>query len=56
MKKKIQTDSYGSQVPEGMTFDEYWNQQDRITDLSYKESIRQRADRRQKKKYKNPTQ
>ena len=53
MKKKVQTDSYGSQVPDGMTFDEYWSQQDRITDLSYKESIRQRDDRREKKKYKN---
>tara|TARA_Y100001970_G_scaffold90489_2_gene114113 strand:- start:10676 stop:10849 length:174 start_codon:yes stop_codon:yes gene_type:complete len=47
-QKKLKTDSYGQQVKDGLSFDEYWSNQDRIEDLSYKESIRQRDERLQK--------
>ena len=44
--KKTKTDSYGSEVPVGTSFDEYWSQQDNMLDLSLKESLRQRDERK----------
>ena len=33
-----------------MTFDEYWEQENRLLELSYKESVRQLGERKVKKK------
>tara|TARA_B100000965_G_scaffold43899_1_gene32153 strand:+ start:1248 stop:1553 length:306 start_codon:yes stop_codon:yes gene_type:complete len=38
-KKRI-TDAYGNEVPSDISFDEYWAKEDRMTDMSYKESVR----------------
>ena len=51
--KKTKTDSYGSEVPVGTSFDEYWSQQDNMLDLSLKESMRQRDERKKKESNKN---
>ncbi len=39
-KKNRITDAYGNEVPSDISFDEYWAREDRITDMSYKESVR----------------
>ena len=51
--KKTKTDSYGSEVPVGTSFDEYWSHQDNMLDLSLKESLRQRDERKKKESNKN---
>ena len=33
-------DTYGNEVDSNISFDEYWSREDRITDMSYKESVR----------------
>ena len=38
-------DKYGNEVPSDISFDEYWAREDRITDMSYKESVRQKEER-----------
>ena len=51
--KKTKTDSYGSEVPVGTSIDEYWSQQDNMLDLSLKESLRPRDERKKKESNKN---
>lgn len=43
--KKINKDSYGFEVPNDLSFDEYWSSQERIEKLSTEESYRQRDER-----------
>ena len=45
MKDRIK-DSYGNQVAENISFDEYWDQQHKLEALSNAESIRQKEERK----------
>ena len=40
---KMKKDSYGKYVKKEMTADEYWDQEERDLNESYKESVRQRV-------------
>ena len=42
-------DSYGKLVNKEMTADEYWDQEERDLNESYKESVRQREERSKRK-------
>ena len=42
---KMKKDSYGKYVKKEMTADEYWDQEERDLNESYKESVRQREER-----------
>ena len=46
MVKNIIKDSYGNEVAADISFDEYWDQQHRLEELSNAESIRQREERK----------
>ena len=46
-KKKRITDAYGNEVPSNISFDEYWDKENRMTDISYKESVRAKEYRKQ---------
>ena len=45
MRDRIK-DSYGNEVATDISFDEYWNQQHKLEELSNAESIRQREERK----------
>ena len=40
--KKVKKDHYGFDTPEGLAFDEYWEQYHKLENISTKESIRQK--------------
>ena len=42
---KMKKDSYGKYVKKEMTADEYWDQEEKDLNDSYKESVRQRKER-----------
>jgi len=42
---KMKKDSYGKMVEKDMTADEYWDQEEKDLNDSYKESVRQREER-----------
>ena len=42
---KMKKDSYGKYVKKEMTADEYWDQEEKDLNDSYKESVRQRIER-----------
>ena len=42
---KMKKDSYGKYVKKEMTADEYWDQEEKDLNRSYKESVRQRVER-----------
>ena len=42
---KLKKDSYGKYVKKEMTADEYWDQEEKDLNRSYKESVRQRVER-----------
>ena len=42
---KMKKDSYGKYVKKEMTADEYWDQEEKDLNRSYKESVRQRIER-----------
>ena len=42
---KMNKDSYGKMVEKDMTADEYWDQEEKDLNESYKESVRQREER-----------
>ena len=42
---KLKKDSYGKYVKKEMTADEYWDQEEKDLNDSYKESVRQRIER-----------
>tara|TARA_A100001035_G_scaffold265167_1_gene247100 strand:+ start:496 stop:714 length:219 start_codon:yes stop_codon:yes gene_type:complete len=42
---KMRKDSYGKYVKKEMTADEYWDQEEKDLNDSYKESVRQRKER-----------
>ena len=42
---KLKKDSYGKYVKKEMTADEYWDQEEKDLNRSYKESVRQRIER-----------
>ena len=46
---KQKKDSYGKLVNKEMTADEYWDQEERDLNESYKESVRQRKEREKRK-------
>ncbi len=41
-RTNIKKDHYGFDTPEGLAFDEYWEQYHKLEDISTKESIRQK--------------
>ena len=45
---KMKKDSYGKYVNKEMTADEYWDQEERDLNESYKESVRQREERKKR--------
>ena len=45
---KMKKDSYGKYVNKEMTADEYWDQEEKDLNESYKESVRQREERKRK--------
>ena len=45
---KMKKDSYGKYVKKEMTADEYWDQEEKDLNESYKESVRQREERKRK--------
>ena len=49
---KLKKDSYGKYVKKEMTADEYWDQEEKDLNNSYKESVRQREERSKRKRYK----
>ena len=46
---KMKKDSYGKYVKKEMTADEYWDQEEKDLNDSYKESVRQREERIKRK-------
>ena len=40
--EQMKKDSYGRMIKEGTTSDEYWDQEEKDLNESYKESVRQR--------------
>ena len=47
---KMKKDSYGKYVNKEMTADEYWDQEEKDLNESYKESIRQRDENKARKR------
>ena len=47
--EKMKKDSYGKYVKKDKTADEYWDQEEKDLNESYKESVRQRKEREQRK-------
>ena len=45
---KMKKDSYGKYVKKEMTADEYWDQEEKDLNESYKESVRQREERKKR--------
>ena len=43
-------DSYGNEIPNDITFAEYWEKQHLIEKYSYEESVRQKQERLNRKK------
>ena len=44
-KTIIVKDSYGNEIPEGMSFHEYWERQHKLEEISLQESLRQKKER-----------
>ena len=47
---KMKKDSYGKMVDKEMTADEYWDQEEKDLNESYKQSIRQRDENKARKR------
>ena len=47
---KMKKDSYGRMVKKDMTADEYWDQEEKDLNESYKESLRQRDENKNRKR------
>ena len=47
---KMKKDSYGKMVKKDMTADEYWDQEEKDLNESYKESLRQRDENKNRKR------
>ena len=47
--EKMKKDSYGKYVKKDKTADEYWDQEEKDLNESYKESVRQRKEREKRK-------
>lgn len=47
--EKMKKDSYGKYVEKDKTADEYWDQEEKDLNESYKESVRQRKEREKRK-------
>tara|TARA_B100001996_G_scaffold320337_1_gene264455 strand:- start:404 stop:604 length:201 start_codon:yes stop_codon:yes gene_type:complete len=47
---KLRKDSYGKMVPKDITHNQYWEDEKKAEELSYKESIRQRDERLKRNK------
>tara|TARA_Y100000592_G_scaffold86149_1_gene139063 strand:+ start:731 stop:949 length:219 start_codon:yes stop_codon:yes gene_type:complete len=47
---KMKKDSYGKMVDKEMTADEYWDQEEKDLNESYKESLRQRDENKNRKR------